>query len=111
MGKISEPLQSRLEEELKKLSAKLGLNFDMKVIWMPDNTAGLSGEVKEGSIYIYEAEEEKALHTLKHELIDYMITSRIVQPLVNLVNMLIKAREAEIYKEKEKLVEILCKIV
>jgi hypothetical protein len=29
-----------------------------------------------------------------------------VKPLVNFLNILIKAREAEIYKEKEKLVEI-----
>ncbi|MEM2816711.1 MAG: hypothetical protein QXY34_05955 [Candidatus Bathyarchaeia archaeon] len=40
-----------------------------------------------------------------------MITSRIVQPLISLVNMLIKAREAEIYREKEKLVEILSKVL
>jgi predicted Fe-Mo cluster-binding NifX family protein len=78
---------------------------------MPDKTASSSGEVKDGSVYIYEAEEEKAIQTLKHELVDYLITSRIVKPVVNLLNILIKAREAEIYKEKEKLVEIFSKII
>jgi hypothetical protein len=110
-GKTSENLQSRLEHEFQRLTAKLGLNIDLKVVWMPNKTGSLSGEVKDGSVYIYEAEEEKAIQTLKHELIDYLITSRIVKPLVNLLNILIKAREAEIYKEKEKLVEIFSKII
>jgi hypothetical protein len=111
MSRKTSELQGRLEDELQRLSAKLGLNLDLRVVWMPDKTASLSGEVKNGSIYIYEAEEEKAIQTLKHEVIDYIITSRIVKPLVDLVNLLIKAREAEIYREKEKLVEILSKIV
>jgi len=41
--------------------------------------------------------------------VDYLIASRIVKPLVNLLNILIKTREAEIYKEKEKIVEIFSK--
>ncbi|MBS7635798.1 hypothetical protein KEJ37_00390 [Candidatus Bathyarchaeota archaeon] len=111
MSKKTNELQPVLEKELQRLTAKLGLNLDLKVVWVHNKAAGLSGEVKEGSIYIYEVEEEKAIQTLKHELIDYMITSRIVRPLVSLVNMLIKAREAEIYEEKEKLVEIFSKII
>jgi len=111
MSKKTSDLQCTLEKELRRLTVKLGLNLDLKVVWTPDKTASLSGEVKDGSIYIYEADEEKAIQTLKHELVDYLITSRIVKPLVNIVNMLIKAREAEIYSEKEKLVEILSKIV
>jgi hypothetical protein len=78
---------------------------------MPDETASLSGEVKNGSIYIYEAEEEKAVQTLKHEVVDHIITSRIVKPLVDLINLLIKAREAEIYREKEKFVEMLLRLL
>ena len=104
-------IQPILEKELNRLKTKLGLNLDLKIVWIPDKKASLSGEVKDGSIYIYEADEEKAVQTLKHELIDYLITSRIVKPLVNLLNILIKAREAEIYKEKEKLVEIFSKII
>ncbi|MEM3828026.1 MAG: hypothetical protein QXP36_02250 [Conexivisphaerales archaeon] len=111
MSKKTNELQTVLEKELQRLAEKLGLNLDLKVAWVPDKTASLSGEVKDGSIYIYEADWEKAIQTLKHELIDYLITSRIVKPLVNLVNILIKAKESEIYKEKEKLVEIFSKII
>ncbi|MEM2518251.1 MAG: hypothetical protein QXO49_04795 [Candidatus Bathyarchaeia archaeon] len=111
MSKKTNELQPILEKELQRLAEKLELNLELKVVWNPDKTASLSGEVKEGSIYIYEADEEKAIQTLKHELVDYLITSRIVKPLVNLLNILIKAREAEIYKEKEKIVEIFSKII
>ena len=69
------------------------------------------GEIKNGSIYIYEAEEEKAVQTLKHEVVDHIITSRIVKPLVDLINLLIKAREAEIYREKEKFVEMFLRLL
>jgi hypothetical protein len=58
-GKTSENLQSRLEHEFQRLTAKLGLNIDLKVVWMPDKTASLSDEVKDGSIYIYEAKRKK----------------------------------------------------
>jgi hypothetical protein len=39
------------------------------------------------------------------------ITQRTTKPPVNLINLLIKAREAEIYKEKEEIVETLSKII
>jgi hypothetical protein len=52
---------------------------------------------------------DAALQTLRHELVDYLLTSKIVEPLVGLVNVFIKYREAEIYREKERLVEIFSK--
>jgi len=36
-----------------------------------------------------------------------LITSRIVNPLVEMINLLIKIRENEIYEEKEKLIDVL----
>jgi hypothetical protein len=39
--------------------------------------------------------------------LDYLITSKLIKPLVALINILIKSRETEIYREKEKLVETL----
>jgi hypothetical protein len=109
-AKTSE-VQGRLEGELQRLSAKLGLNLDLRVVWTPDPPNSLSGEVKGNTIYIYEVEEEKAIQALRHEVVDHLVTSRIVKPLVDLINLLIKAREAEIYKEKEKIVETLSKII
>lgn len=104
-------LQVSLERELDRLEAKLGLSFGFKVVWAPDPSNPLSGEVKNGVVYVYEERLEEAVQALKHELLDYMLTSKIVQPLVSLVNLLIKSKEVEIYKEKEKIVETLIKIL
>lgn len=104
-------VEARLDEELERLGVKLGLNRELRVVWMPDVDKGFSGEVRGGIIYIYEAEEDKALQALRHELVDHLITSRLVKPLVDLVNLLIKSREAEIYKEKEKLVEMFLRLL
>jgi len=104
-------VEVRLRDELEKLKRVAGVGYELEVVWMPDPTAGLSGEVKGGTIYIYEVEEAKALQVLKHEFVDYLITSRLISPLVDLVNLLIKSREAEIYREKERIVEIFCKLI
>jgi len=104
-------VQATLERELEGLEAKLGLGLELKVVWAPDPSNHLSGEVKNGVVYVYEEDLEEAVRTLKHELIDYVLTSKLIQPLVSLVNLLIKAKEVEIYKEKEKIVEALSKIL
>jgi len=109
--KTNVAVQNKLEEELQRILTKLGLNLNLRVVWTPDPHNSLSGEVRGNTIYIYEVEEEKAIQALRHEVLDHLITSRIVKPLVDLINLLIKAREAEIYKEKEEIVEALSKIV
>jgi len=72
---------------------------------------GQLGEVREDVIYIYEKDEEKAIETLRHEAIDYLISTKIIKPLINMINLLIKNREQEIYLEKEKLIERLTKLI
>jgi hypothetical protein len=51
------------------------------------------------------------VETLKHELMDYMLSSRPVEPLVALINLLIKFNEARIYREEENPVETFSKII
>jgi hypothetical protein len=109
--KTGAAVQNKLEEELQRILTRLGLNLDLRVVWTPDPPNSLSGEVRGNIIYIYEVDEEKAIQALKHEVLDLLITSRIVKPLVDLINILIKAREAEIYKEKEEIIETLSKII
>jgi hypothetical protein len=104
-------VERRLIEELENLKRLLDLESSFEVVWMPLPESELSGEVKGKTIYVYECDVDKALQTLRHELVDYLVTSKIVKPLVDLVNILIKTREAEIYREKEKLVEIFLKIL
>jgi hypothetical protein len=103
--------EARLRSELEKLKRMFGAGYELELVWMPDSTSGLSGGVKDDTIYIYEVEEDRALQALRHEFVDYLLTSRLVKPLVELVNLLIKSRETEIYREKERVVEILCRML
>ena len=103
-------VEVRLQEEFKAMMAKLGVQ-NLKLVWVPDLGKGLSGEVRNNVVYIYEKDEVEAIETLKHELIDYLVTSKIVKPLVDLVNLLIKSRESDVYREKETIVETLSKMV
>lgn len=95
-SKVKRGLKTRLKDELERIRVKLGLNHELGVAWTPDVHNELSGEVREGVIYIYEVEEDK-VQALRHEFLDHLITSRLVKPLVNLVNLLIKSREAALF--------------
>jgi hypothetical protein len=102
-------IESTLAEELRRIEERLGLSLGLKVRWIPDPTKPYSGEVRDGCIFIYEGNEQHAIQVLKHEILDYLLTSKIVKPLVDLINLLIKCKEGEIYAEKEKLADILSK--
>jgi hypothetical protein len=104
-------VESQLKREFNRLRGLLGFGFELELVWIPGAGKGLSAEVKDGRLYIYEEVPEKALQALRHELVDYLITSKIVEPLVSLINTLIKSREAEIYRAKEVVVEKLVKLL
>jgi hypothetical protein len=103
-------LQRRLEEELEKLKQLLNMGFELKVVWLPNNSSELSGEVKGETIFIYEEEFEEALETLKHEFLDYAI-SKVIEPYRRIANQLIMLLNEEAYKKKEELIEKLSKLV
>ena len=95
----------KLAKSLDDLKTKLAVDEELELVWLPTIQGPLSGEIKGSKIYIYESEEVKALQTLKHELIDYLITTRIVRPLVKLINLLVKSTEADIYQAKEEVIK------
>jgi hypothetical protein len=103
-------LQRRLEEELEKLKQLLKMGFELKVVWLPNNSSELSGEVKGETIFIYEEDFEEALETLKHEFLDYAI-SQVIEPYRRIANQLIMLLNEEAYKKKEELIENLCGLI
>lgn len=109
VSRIDSSVEAKLRERFQSLASALEVH-NLQFVWLPDQNNGLSGEVRSGILYVYESSEEKALETLKHELVDYVLTSKIVSPLVGLVNLLIKSKETEIYREKEKIVDLLSKL-
>jgi len=95
-----------LYQELRRLKEKLNVGHELHVKWLPDETKDVCGEVRGNTIYIYEVDEDKAISVLRHEFVDYLITSKVIQPLIDLINLMIKIKQIEIYKEKEKIVQL-----
>jgi len=94
----------RLETELHHLKQKFQMGHELRLQWTPNN-GSKSGEVTGTTIRIYESDQEKALDTLRHEFIEYLLTQDLVAPYKRLINKLISLFEEEMYDRKEKLVE------
>jgi len=109
-GKRRQDDEAKLAKEFERLKAVLGLP-ELSLKWLPGRVKHdgsgkrISGEVASSTVLIYDEDVKDALRTLRHELIDYAITSEVVKPLVSLINLLVKQREHEIYERKEKLVK------
>ena len=96
--------QTLLEKELEVLKRKLSLNDKLRVVWVPDQSNNLSGEIKDLTVFIYEPTRNQASLTLVHELVDYCV-SQAIEPYKEVANILIKFINREAYKKKEKIVE------
>jgi hypothetical protein len=94
----------RLETELDHLKQSFQMGQELKVQWTPNN-GSKSGEVTGTTIRIYEAEPTKAMDTLRHEFVEYILTTDLVAPYKRLINKLIALFEEEMYDRKEKLVD------
>jgi len=104
----SSSVEAVLRRELRRLQRKYGLSLELKgVKWVPGD-GELSGEVKNGIIYIYDREPEKAVETLKHEFLDYALRG-ILEPLVKYINLQKSLIESLVYRRKERVVEELSK--
>jgi hypothetical protein len=105
-------LSPELETKFEMLKRKLGVDLELE--WIPNTkklSQGVKGEVVGTRVMVYELTEEEALRTLKHELVDYLISNKLVKPLVELLNQFIRMREAEIYRQKEEITEALSELL
>jgi hypothetical protein len=102
--------EAKLKAELERLKRLFGLGFELDLVWEPSPDKSLSGEVKNSSIYVYEADETKAVETLRHEFLDYCV-SLAIEPYREVTNRLIRMMNDEAYKRKEKVVEALIKLL
>jgi hypothetical protein len=95
-----------LEDELARLKKLLGLNDDLRVLWRPGADTVKLGEVKGKLILIYAEDLDKAIETVDHEVIDYVV-SGAVDPYRQMVNSLIRTLNDGAYRRKEEAVEML----
>ena len=95
----------RLSKVFARLKKKLGIADDeLKLVWLPDETHRLAGEVKGDVVYIYETSYRAAVDTLHHELVDWLVCNA-VKPYQDVLNQLIRYLNDKAYEEKEKVVE------
>ena len=99
-----EDIADFLRRELTQLKQIFGQRYELEVIWAPNENSDLSGEVKGTRLYIYEPDREKALQTLVHEFIDYLV-SETIRPYKDVTNKLIELLNEYIYQRKERIVE------
>jgi hypothetical protein len=106
-----------LEAELQRLQGNLGTGELLTVVWLPNQSATLSGEVKGNEILIYEEESEKALETMRHEFVDFIVSkaakpyARVAMLYRTMINALIGSLTEDAYAEKEAAIEALLKII
>jgi hypothetical protein len=103
-------VQKRLEEELERLKQATGPRQDLRLRWVPDSGSKLSGEVRDGTVYVYEENETKALQTLRHEFLDHLV-SQAIEPYKSVTNALIKVVNDDAYGRKERIVEALMRLL
>jgi len=103
-------IQIHLENELEVLKRTLSINEKLRVVWMPDRTNSLSGEVRDLTIYVYEPSGAQASRILVHELVDFYV-SQAIEPYKEITNSLIKIINEEAYRKKEKVVETICQLL
>jgi hypothetical protein len=93
-----------LKHELARLKSRFRMGHELRLQWIPNN-GPKSGEVIGTTIRIYETNQARALDTLRHEFVEYLLTRDLVAPYKRLINKLISLFEEEMYDRKEKLVE------
>jgi hypothetical protein len=103
-------LDARLDGELKRLEDLLGVGHELRVAWCPSSESKLSGEVKDGVVYIYESDEARAVNVLRHEVIDYLV-SQAIEPYRSVTNKLIQLLNEVAYRKKEDVVEALVRLI
>jgi hypothetical protein len=93
-----------LEKQLSRLKDRFQMAHELELKWLPDANSRKSGEVLGKTVYIYEEDEAKALDTLRHEFVEYVLTDELIAPYKKLVNSLITVLEEEMYERKERLI-------
>jgi hypothetical protein len=110
--KLEHPIvQDVLDKKLVRLKTLIPCEEVTEVHWKPQVESSLSGEVVKGIIYVYDEGLGDAVETLRHEYLDCILTRKIIAPLTAIVNLFIEDKTREVYRQKERVVEGLSKLL
>ena len=104
----------KLKDELKLLQNKFNAGHELTLKYLPNeirysqNGNPLSGEVNGNIILIYDDIEARAIATLHHEFIEYML-SPLIKDYIDIINHQNKLLTQLLCKRKEDVVERLTK--
>jgi len=87
---------------------RLGIN--LLVLWKPNNSKSVNGEIKGNVIFLYDDSENDVWSTFAHEVTEYKLQA-VTRPYRILINNLIEAVEKTIYAEKEQFIDFLPKMI
>jgi hypothetical protein len=99
-----------LKAELERMKKLTGLGLELDVVWNPCADKPLLGEIKDNVIYIYEVSLENAVNVLRHEFVDYCV-SKAIEPYRATTNNLIRSINDGAYRQKERVVEALMRLL
>ena len=96
-------VQRELERELARLKAKLGLAGHLRVVWDPrPYSQETHGMVRDETIFVFDLDMEEALRTLRHEYVEYVLTSEYLNSRIF---------EAKAHRRADALVDIIASLV
>lgn len=104
-------IQEILKEELANLKRLVPFDEELTLCWTPRLHSRVSGAVIDSMIFIYDEDPGEAVKTLRHEYLDCLLTRKLVDPLVAMINTLMKMKERDIYKGKERIVNTLSRLI
>jgi hypothetical protein len=82
------------------------LGIPLTVVWTPDPSKAIHGELMDKILFIYDSVEEEAWKTLTHEVCEFKF-KQVTRPYRLLVNQLIEVVEKLTYQHKEDFLEFL----
>lgn len=103
-------VEERLKDELKILQDKFHTGHSLTVKHLPGQlrysqyNKPLSGEIKGNLILIYEDDEARAIETLHHELIEFILFP-LIKEYIEIINIQNKLLSQLLYKRREDIVE------
>jgi len=71
----------RLKLEMERILSQLDIKESLSLVWQPQASGRLAGEVKHQTVYIYVPDLPTALSTIRHEVVDYWLTQLLQAPL------------------------------
>lgn len=95
------PKESVIEKMQKCIDV---LGVPLKICWIPTSSSLKHGEIKNGTIFLYDRIESETWKTFTHEIIEYRL-QKFTRPYRMLINGLIDVIEKLIYEQKEELIE------